>query len=218
MKININFKSFKKKHINKKNQIIFYKVKCQNNKVIENLINNYLEKKNSFIFESVEKRTVRGRYTIIGSNPDKIWEFYNNTISLIQKNKKKRIKGKPYIFLKKLIESFNFKLPKNVPALSSLLVGYFSYDIIRYIEKIPNKCKEDLKIPDIRLMRPKILIIHYNLLKNIYFISNCYSDEKIVNYLDYYENQIITLKKLKFLAFRSFNNFFKKKIVIKKIK
>ncbi len=218
MKININFKSFKKKHINKKNQIIFYKVKCQNNKVIENLINNYLEKKNSFIFESVEKRTVRGRYTIIGSNPDKIWEFNNNTISLIQKNKKKRIKGKPYIFLKKLIESFNFKLPKNVPALSSLLVGYFSYDIIRYIEKIPNKCKEDLKIPDIRLMRPKILIIHDNLLKNIYFISNCYSDEKIVNYLDYYENQIITLKKLKFLAFRSFNNFFMKKIVIKKNK
>jgi len=218
MKINIDFKSFKKKHINKKNQIIFYKVKCQNNKVIENLINNYLEKKNSFIFESVEKRTVRGRYTIIGSNPDKIWEFNNNTISLIQKNKKKRIKGKPYIFLKKLIESFNFKLPKNVPALSSLLVGYFSYDIIRYIEKIPNKCKEDLKIPDIRLMRPKILIIHDNLLKNIYFISNCYSDEKIVNYLDYYENQIITLQKLKFLAFRSFNNFFKKKIVIKKNK
>ena len=78
--------------------------------------------------------------------------------------------------------------------MSSLLVGYFSYDIIRYIEKIPNKCKEDLKIPDIRLMRPKILIIHDNLLKNIYFISNCYSDEKIVNYLDYYENQIITLK------------------------
>ena len=134
MKINIDFKSFKKKHINKKNQIIFYKVKCLNNKVIENLINNYLEKKNSFIFESVEKRTVRGRYTIIGSNPDKIWEFNNNTISLIQKNKKERIKGKPYIFLKKLIESFNFKLPKNVPALSSLLVGYFSYDIIRYIE------------------------------------------------------------------------------------
>ena len=38
MKININFKSFKKKHINKKNQIIFYKITCKNNKVIENNI------------------------------------------------------------------------------------------------------------------------------------------------------------------------------------
>jgi len=206
MKININFKSFKKKHINKKNQIIFYKISCKNNKVIENIINNYLHKKDSFIFESVEKRTVRGRYTIIGSDPDKIWEFNNKNIYLIEKDKKKRIKGIPYIYLKKLIENYNFPLPKNVPPLCSLLVGYFSYDVIRYIEKIPNKCNEDLKIPDIRLVRPKILIIHDNLLKKIYFISNCYSDEKINNYLKYYENQITTLKKVKFLAFKSFKN------------
>jgi len=50
------------------------------------------------------------------------------------------------------------------------LVGYFSYDIIRYIEKIPDKCLDDLKIPDIRLMRPKTIIIHDNLLKKIYII------------------------------------------------
>ena len=204
MKINTNFKNFRKIHINKKNQIIFYKIKSKDNKIVENIINNYLNKENSFIFESVEKRTVRGRYTIIGSNPDKIWEFNNKNIHLIEKNKKKKIKGKPYIYLKKLIEEYNFPLPKNVPPLCSLLVGYFSYDIIRYIEKIPNNCKEDLKIPDVRLIRPKILIIHDNLLKEIYFISNCYSDEKINNYLKYYNEQIINLKKIKYLALRSF--------------
>ena len=218
MKININFKNFKKKHINKKNQIIFYKIKSKNNKIIENIIKNYLNKKNSFIFESVEKRTVRGRYTIIGSDPDKIWEFNNKNIHLIEKNKKKKINGIPYIYLKKLIEEYNFPLPKNVPPLCSLLVGYFSYDIIRYIEKIPNKCKEDLKIPDVRLMRPKILIIHDNLLKEIYFISNCYSDEKISNYLKYYNEQIINLKKLKYLAFKNFKKEDFKKIVINKNK
>ena len=66
MNININLTNFKKKHKNKKNQIIFYKdVNCKNNKIIENIINNFLIKKNSFIFESVEKRKIRGRYTII---------------------------------------------------------------------------------------------------------------------------------------------------------
>ena len=62
-----------------------------------------------------------------------------------------------------------------------MLVGYFSYDIIRYIEKIPDNCIDDLKIPDIRLMRPKTIIIHDNLLKKIYFIINCFADEKINN-------------------------------------
>ena len=75
MNTNTNFASFKKKHKNRENQIIFHKTNCQNNNIIENIINNILIKKNSFIFESVEKRRIRGRYTIIGANPDKIWEF-----------------------------------------------------------------------------------------------------------------------------------------------
>ena len=201
MNININFSDFKKKHKNKKNQVIFHKTNCQNNKIIENLINNFLIKKNSFIFESVEKRRIRGRYTIIGSDPDKIWEFNNKKISILENNKKKVLKSEPYKFLKKLIGDFNFPIPKNLPPICTLLVGYFSYDIIRYIEKIPNKCSDDLKIPDIRLIRPKTIIIYDNLIKNIYFISNCFADEKITDYQKYYYKQIQNINNLKNLTF-----------------
>ena len=171
MIVNTSFTNFKKKHKNKRNQIIFHKAVCKNNKTIENIINNFLVKKNSFIFESVEKRRIRGRYTIIGANPDKIWEFNKKKIYLFENKKKKLIKSLPYIFLKKLIENFNFPLPKDLPPLCSLLVGYFSYDIIRYIEKVPDGCRDDMKIPDIRLMRPKTLIIHDNLFKKNLFYS-----------------------------------------------
>ena len=167
MNLNTNFTSFKKKHKNKKNQVIFHKANCMNNKIIENIINNFLFRKNSFIFESVEKRRFRGRYTIIGSDPDKVWEFNKKKIHIIENNNRKVIKDSPYSFLKKLIESFNFALPKNIPPLCSLLVGYFSYDIIRYIEKVPDKCLDDLKIPDIRLMRPKT--INYKI--NFFFLN-----------------------------------------------
>jgi len=217
MNININLSDFKKKHKNKKNQVIFHKSKCKNNKVIENLINNFLTKKNSFIFESVEKRKIRGRYTIIGADPDKIWEFNKKKIYVIENNKKKNIKSSPYPFLKKLIENFNFPLPKNLPPICSLLVGYFSYDIIRYIEKVPDKCKDDLKIPDIRLMRPKTIIIHDNLLKKIYFIINCFAEEKILNYQEYYLKQIQNIHFLKNLAFDRENQDVIQKSHIKKI-
>ena len=108
MNINTSFFSFKKKHKNKKNQIISHQTNCNNNKIIENLINNFLLKKNSFIFESVEKRRIKGRYTIIGGDPDKVWEFNKKKIYLIKNKKKKLIRRIPYIFLKKLIEDFNF--------------------------------------------------------------------------------------------------------------
>ena len=212
MKINTSLYNFKKKHKSKKNQVLFHKTDCLNNKIIENIINNFLVKKNSFIFESVEKRRIRGRYTILGADPDKIWEFNKKKIYLIENKKKKLIKSSPYIFLKKLIENFNFPLPKNLPPLCSLLVVYFSYDIIRYIEKVPDKCSDDLKIPDIRLLRPKTIIIHDNLLKKIYFIVNCFADEKINNYKKYYLKQIEKIHLLKNLTFNfDFQNTIKQR-------
>ena len=56
--------------------------------------------------------------------------------------------------------------------MSSMLVGYFSYDIIRLIEKIPNSCSDDINIPDIRLMITKNLIIYDNFKGKIFFIEN----------------------------------------------
>ena len=220
MNVNINLSSFIKKHKNKKNQVIFHKVSCKNNKIIENIIDNFLTRKNSFIFESVEKRRIRGRYTIIGADPDKIWNFNKNEIYLIENNIKIRIKKSPYLFLKKLISDFNFKLPKNLPQLSSLLVGYFSYDIIRYVEKIPDRCLDDLKIPDIRLLRPKTVIIYDNLKKKIYFIINCFADQKIKDYRKFYDLQLQKIKSLKNLTFQTNLNKFiwkksNKKIIIK---
>ena len=201
MNINTSLVNFKKKHKNKKNQIIFHKSNCKNNKIVENIIDNFLIKKNTFIFESVEKRRIKGRYTIIGADPDKIWEFNKKKIYLIENKKKKIIKGIPYNFLKKLIKNFNFPLSKNLPPLSTLLVGYFSYDIIRYIEKIPDNCTDDLKIPDVRIIRPKTLIIHDNLTKKIYFIINIFADEKIYNYERYYLDMIKKIKNLKEISF-----------------
>ena len=188
MKLNISFSSFEKKHKSKKDQLIYYVKNCKDYKQVENIFNFLLVEKNSFIFESVEKGTVRGRYTIIGLNPDKIWEIDKNTIIENFEGKKKVIKEKPLIFLNNLINKFNTKVPNNIPKMASMLVGYFSYDVIRYIENIPDTCLDDLKIPDVRMIRPKNLVIYDNLKKKIYFIENIYSETKIKNYFEKYQS------------------------------
>ena len=90
MRINTSFKEFKKNHFKKKNQILFKSFYCKNYYKVENLYKFLLAEKNSFIFESVEKGTTRGRYTIIGLNPDKIWDINNNIVTL-KVNGKKRL-------------------------------------------------------------------------------------------------------------------------------
>ena len=196
MIINRSFKDFKFRHRSKKNQIIFTKKKIKNDEEVLNLIDNFLEEKNSFIFESVEKGKIKGRYTIFGKNPDKIWEFNNNNSYLIQKNKKKKLNEKPEKLIENIIENFKFETPKNLPKICSLISGYFSYDSIRYIEKIPNNCKNDLNLPDVRLLRPRTLVIHDNLKKEIFYISNIFKDEKIKNYQTKYEEVKSDLFKL----------------------
>ena len=188
MIINRSYKDFRFRHKSKKNQIIYTSKKVKNDDEVLNLINNFLEEKNSFIFESVEKGKIKGRYTIFGKNPDKIWEFNNNTSYLIENNKKKILKDKPNQLIEKIIEEFKFETPKNLPKICSLISGYFSYDSIRYIEKIPNKCKNDLNLPDVRLLRPRTLVIHDNLKKEMFFISNIFQDEKIKNYQKKYDD------------------------------
>ena len=196
MKLSTDLERFKRLHKKKFNQTIHFSLRCNNYKFIENLYKFILVKKNSFIFESVEKGKVRGRYTIIGFNPDKIINIKNNKIIEDNFNKKKIIKQNILNYLNKLFKNFKVKSPKELPRMSSMLVGYFSYDIIRLIEKIPNSCSDDINIPDIRLMRPKNLIIYDNFKSKIFFIENIFEDQKIEDYQTEYNKIGNNLKEL----------------------
>ena len=198
--LNLSLSKFKSQHLKEKNQIVYYSIKTEGQKEIDNLINNFLIEKDSFIFESVEKGFIKGRYTIFGKNPDKIWEFNNNSCKLFYKNQTKILKGSPKNNIEKIIEDFNFNIPKGLPSISSILSGYFSYDIIRYIEKIPNKTKNDLNIPDSRILRPRNVIIHDNFDKKLYFIVNIFKDEKIINFKKKFAEINKQIEEMVFLA------------------
>ena len=216
--LNRNFKDFKFQHSRNKNQIIYTSQRVRNDQEVLNLIDNFLSEKNSFIFESVEKGKIRGRYTIFGKNPDKIWEFNNKNSYLTTNSIKKKIKGTPEKIIEEIIEEFKFKTPVGLPPICSLISGYFSYDSIRYVEKIPNKCKDDLKLPDVRLLRPRTLVIHDDLKKKIFYIINIFNDEKILNYKKKYfaiENEINDLLTKASLIKNNFNSNTKTKIKVK---
>ena len=198
--LNVSLNKFKDLHKRKKNQIIYLALNTDGKKEILNLIDNFLIEKNSFVFESVEKGKIKGRYTIFGKKPDKIWEFNNNNCYTYKNNKKKKIRGNPKKNIEKIIEEFNFSIPNELPPISSILAGYFSYDIIRYVEKIPNSCKDDLNIPDARIIRPKVLIVHDNLKKEIYYLYNCFSDEIINDYEKKFKSIKKELENLIFLS------------------
>ena len=214
--LNKSISEFKINHVNKKNQILFHTIQSNGTRETVNLINNFLIEKNSFIFESVEKGKIKGRYTILGRNPDYIWEFQGNKCKQIFNNKVRNLKNSPKNIIDQIIENFNFDIPKELPNISSIISGYFSYDIIRYIERIPNRCNEDLDIPDVRLIRPKSLIILDNLEKKIHFIRNFFKEERVKDYFETYEKVKSDIENLILLAnCKNFNEKKEKKIKVK---
>ena len=180
------FAEFKKSFKNKNFSQIYAIKNKPKLETIEKLIELVSLNKDSFIFESVEKVKIRGRYTIFGFNPDLIVESKNNRIIQNIKNKKKILKKNPYNYFNKLINNFYFKTSKKIPLMSAMLAGYFSYDIIRFKEKIPNSCKDDLKIPDVKLIRPQLIIIHDNEKNKIFFIQNIYNLKRYKNLKNLY--------------------------------
>ena len=120
--LNIDLKLFKKNHKKSKNQVLYHAIKSNGLKEIENLINNFLNVRNSFVFESVEKGFIKGRYTIFGKNPDKVWEFNKNNCKLFYKNKSVKLTGSPKKNIEKIIEDFNFDIPLELPPISSIFL------------------------------------------------------------------------------------------------
>ena len=183
----IEFNKFKKKN---KFSITYIIEKNTPINKMDILINNVLRKKNSFIFESVEKAKTRGRYTIFGFKPDLILKIINKKIFLNNKKIKKKLE--PKLFLEKFIKDFNFKLPSTLPKMSMMLSGYLGYDIIRYYENIPDKNKDDLNIPDVRLIRPNFIYIHDNQTNKIFYLKLNFNNKS--NYkkeIDSLKNEIL---------------------------
>jgi anthranilate synthase component I len=199
----IEFNKFKKKN---KFSITYIIEKNTPINKIDILINNVLRKKNSFIFESVEKAKTRGRYTIFGFKPDLTLKIINKKIFLNNKKIKKKLE--PKLFLEKFIKDFNFKLPSTLPKMSMMLSGYLGYDIIRYYENIPDKNKDDLNIPDVKLIRPNFIYIHDNQTNKMFYLKLNFNNKSD------YKNEINSLKKE---ILKDFNTSkIKNKIKIKK--
>ena len=118
----------------------------------------------SFLLESVEGGAVRGRYSIIGLDPDLIWRA-NGGKAEISGN----VRAKPGAFapcpepplqaLHALIEESRIALPEALPPMAAGVFGYLGYDMVRLMEELPQPNPDPIGIPDAILVRPTIIVV-----------------------------------------------------------
>jgi anthranilate synthase component I len=119
---------------------------------------------NAFMLESVTGGEVRGRYSIIGMNPDLIWDC-RGTVARI--NRAARYDDSafeveaadPLTSLRALLAESRIALPDGLPGASAGLFGYLGYDMIRLVEYLPDVNPDPLGLPDAMLLRPSVVAV-----------------------------------------------------------
>src|SRR6476660_10285305 len=117
----------------------------------------------SFLLESVEGGAVRGRYSIIGLEPDLIWR---TTAGRAEVNRAPRSADSftacddaPLAALRALIAESRIELPDALPPMAAGIFGYLGYDMVRLMEELPAPNPDPIAIPDAVLIRPTIVVV-----------------------------------------------------------
>ena len=105
-----------------------------------------------FILESVEGGENVGRYTFIGIRPYRKMVSRGSSIEITEKGKARKTEGDIFVLWKQEIEGHTPARLSGLPPFTAGAVGFFAYDVVRQIEKLPDSTTDDLNMPDATLM------------------------------------------------------------------
>jgi anthranilate synthase component 1 len=118
----------------------------------------------SFLLESVEGGATRGRYSIVGLDPDLIWRANGERAEL---NRTARTDPDafspcpqpPLQALRALLAESRIAVPAELPPMAAGVFGYLSYDMVRLMEELPASHPDPIGIPDAIMIRPTIVVV-----------------------------------------------------------
>jgi anthranilate synthase component I len=118
----------------------------------------------SFLLESVEDGAVRGRYSIIGLEPDAVFRINGRRaeISRVAQTGPEAfapLDDAPLVALQSFLAESRIALPDDLPPMAAGVFGYLGYDIVRLIEDLPPPRDDRIGIPDAVLIRPTLILV-----------------------------------------------------------
>jgi anthranilate synthase component I len=121
-------------------------------------------KPRSFLLESVEGGAVRGRYSIIGLDPDVVWRA-NGMGAEVNRSPSATPASfvpwgaPPLSALREFVAESKVDLPGSLPPMAAGVFGYLGYDMVRLMEDLPPPNTDPIGIPEAILVRPTVVVI-----------------------------------------------------------
>lgn len=130
----------------------------------------------SFLLESVEGGERIARYTFAGANPEEVFRYANGACVLESQNRILWEERDPVTFLRARMDRFRpVRLP-GLPPLVAGAIGYFSYDMVRLIERLPKRLRDDIGLYDAQLMFYHGIIAFDHVQHRLWIVRNVHTD------------------------------------------
>jgi len=164
MSLSPDFETFRRAHEAGRNQIVWTRLAADLDTPVSLMLKLSGAGRHAFMLESVTGGEVRGRYSIIGMNPDLIWDCRGtrsriNRAARYDEEAFEDLPGDPLDTLRALLAESRIDLPEDLPAASAGLFGYLGYDMIRLVERLPQANPDPLDLPDAVLLRPSVVAV-----------------------------------------------------------
>ena len=153
----------------------------------------------TFILESVESASNIGRYSFVGMHPKFAVSFTDGKTTIRDFDGGTLTEeGNPFLVLRKVVQRFKPLNFESLPGFSGGAVGFLGYDLIAHIEKMTLRKRDDLKIPDLHFIVPKVVVAFDHFNHTIKFIYNAFVEKK-TNASKLYSEAENTIKSLQAL-------------------
>src|SRR6266403_1543966 len=130
----------------------------------------------SFLLESVEGGEKIARYTFAGAHPEEVFRYANGACVLESGDRMVWEERDPISFLRERIERFRpVRLP-GLPPLVAGAIGYFSYDMVRLIERIPKRLRDEIGLYDAMLMFYHGLVAFDHVQHRLWIVRNVFTE------------------------------------------
>lgn len=134
------------------------------------------EGRGDFLLESVEGGEVRGRYSLLGLDPDLVFRATGATCEVNTNWRHDRAAFKPLpgdslSELRALVAACRIDVPAVLPPVLACLVGYFGYETYGLVEKLPRPADNPLELPDMLFVRPALILVFDRLSDALYCVA-----------------------------------------------
>mgnify|MGYP001950594539 CR=1 FL=1 len=129
-----------------------------------------------FLLESVEGGERRGRHSLIGLAPDLMFRAHGDKAEInrnwaADSDAFEPLDGNPLDALRALVAECSADIPDELPKALACLVGYFGYETIGLVEKIPRNDPSPIDVPDMLFARPTVLLVFDRLKDELFLVA-----------------------------------------------